>query len=104
MKLSNKRIGFVTIGATVIGLLLLFLVAHDSLSVPLESSKPVSPAPGRSPEKGSKSLSNRPADLALAREIDRVIDESDLTQARWGVFVTSLTDGRIIYSRDGDKL
>jgi len=104
MKLSNKGIGFVTIGATVIGLLSLFFVAHDSFSVPLESNKPASPAPVRGPERTSKGLSNRPADLALAREIDRVIDESELTQARWGVFVTSLNDGRIIYSRDGDRL
>jgi D-alanyl-D-alanine carboxypeptidase/D-alanyl-D-alanine-endopeptidase (penicillin-binding protein 4) len=50
------------------------------------------------------SSSNAPADLALAREIDRTIDESDLTQPRWGVFVMSLNDGRVLYSRNGDKL
>ncbi|MDX6290695.1 MAG: hypothetical protein QOH42_2494, partial [Blastocatellia bacterium] len=46
----------------------------------------------------------RPADLALAREIDRAIDTSDLTRARWGLFVTSMKDGRVLYSRNGDKL
>src|SRR5712692_1377504 len=45
-----------------------------------------------------------PKDSELAREIDRAIDESDLAQARWGVFVMSLSDGRVIYSRNGDKL
>ena len=40
----------------------------------------------------------------LAQQIDRVIDESDLTQARWGVFVMSMKDGRVLYSRNGDKL
>ncbi|MDX6497790.1 MAG: hypothetical protein QOG23_1050 [Blastocatellia bacterium] len=46
----------------------------------------------------------RPADLALAREIDRAIDTSELTRARWGLFVTSMKDGRVLYSRNGDKL
>ncbi len=45
-----------------------------------------------------------PRDSELAREIDRAIDESDLAQARWGVFVTSLSDGRVLYSHNGDKL
>src|SRR5437870_6348501 len=40
----------------------------------------------------------------LAREIDRLIDESGLAQARWGVVVKSMADGRIVYSRNGDKL
>ena len=33
-----------------------------------------------------------------------VIDSSDLTRARWGVFVTSLKDGRVLYFRNGDRL
>ena len=45
-----------------------------------------------------------PKDSELAREIDRAIDESDLAQARWGVFVMSMSDGRVLYSRNGDKL
>ncbi|HEV2905349.1 MAG TPA: D-alanyl-D-alanine carboxypeptidase, partial [Pyrinomonadaceae bacterium] len=50
------------------------------------------------------STSNAPSDLALAREIDRTIDESAAAKARWGVFVISMNDGRVIYSRNGDKL
>jgi D-alanyl-D-alanine carboxypeptidase/D-alanyl-D-alanine-endopeptidase (penicillin-binding protein 4) len=50
------------------------------------------------------SLSKQPADLTLAREIDRAIDTSDLTRARWGVFVMSMTDGRVLVARNGDKL
>src|SRR5260370_16746100 len=49
-------------------------------------------------------VSNAPPDLALAREIDRTLDESELAQARWGVFVMSMSDGRVLYSRNGDKL
>src|SRR5437764_2652926 len=45
-----------------------------------------------------------PQDSELGLEIDRVIDESDLTQARWGVFVMSMKDGRVVYSRNSDKL
>src|SRR6185436_2442573 len=41
---------------------------------------------------------------ALAKEIDRTIDESDSAHARWGVLVVSLKDGRVLYTRDGDKL
>lgn len=50
------------------------------------------------------SLSAAPVDSAFASELDRLIDESDLTQARWGVFVISMADGRIVYSRNSDKL
>jgi D-alanyl-D-alanine carboxypeptidase/D-alanyl-D-alanine-endopeptidase (penicillin-binding protein 4) len=49
-------------------------------------------------------LSKQPADVTLAREIDRAIDASDLTRARWGVFVISMKDGRVLVSRNGDKL
>src|SRR5260370_19231921 len=34
----------------------------------------------------------------------RVIDESDLTQDSWGVFVMSMNDNRIVYARNSDKL
>jgi len=55
-------------------------------------------------DRATPSVSNTPADLALARELDRTIDESAAATARWGVFVTSMNDGRVIYSRNGDKL
>src|SRR5438132_4838126 len=51
-----------------------------------------------------RSSSSLPADIKLGHEIDQVIDESEFASARWGVFVMSLRDGRILYSRDGDKL
>jgi D-alanyl-D-alanine carboxypeptidase/D-alanyl-D-alanine-endopeptidase (penicillin-binding protein 4) len=50
------------------------------------------------------SISQQPEDTALAREIDRAIDESDLARARWGIFVMSMKDGRVLYSRNGDQL
>ena len=49
-------------------------------------------------------VSSAPLDAALAQQIDRAIDESDQTQARWGVFVISMRDGRVLSSRNGDRL
>jgi serine-type D-Ala-D-Ala carboxypeptidase/endopeptidase (penicillin-binding protein 4) len=43
-------------------------------------------------------------DATLARDIDQLIDNSDSSKARWGVFVMSLSTGRVLYSRSGDKL
>jgi D-alanyl-D-alanine carboxypeptidase/D-alanyl-D-alanine-endopeptidase (penicillin-binding protein 4) len=52
----------------------------------------------------SDTISKLPSDVALAHEIDLAIDQSNQKQARWGVFVMSLNDGRVIYSRNGDGL
>jgi len=41
---------------------------------------------------------------SLAKAIDNLINESDAGRARWGVFVMSLKDSRVLYSRDADKL
>ena len=36
--------------------------------------------------------------------IDRAIDDGHLASARWGVSVISLSDGRVLYERNADKL
>jgi D-alanyl-D-alanine carboxypeptidase/D-alanyl-D-alanine-endopeptidase (penicillin-binding protein 4) len=41
--------------------------------------------------------------VELRRKIDEAIDSSGLDSARWGVFVMSLKDGRVLYARDADK-
>src|SRR5215467_10778987 len=57
------------------------------------------------PAKAEKAAVSRlSADGNLAAEIERMINESNLTQARWGVFVMSLKDGRVLCSRNGDEL
>ncbi|MFN2576194.1 MAG: D-alanyl-D-alanine carboxypeptidase/D-alanyl-D-alanine-endopeptidase [Pyrinomonadaceae bacterium] len=43
------------------------------------------------------------ADPALAELIDRALNQSDVRTASWGVFVMSLNDGGVLYSRDADK-
>ncbi len=44
-----------------------------------------------------------PSDSVLTKEIDRIIAESDSAHARWGVFIASTKDGRVLSSRDGDR-
>jgi len=100
--MNLQKTGLLAIASFALVLASVLLVERRSIGIsredratptPLTASRP--PAPG---------VSNAPADLALAREIDRAIDESDLSQARWGVFVMSMSDGRVLYSRNGDKL
>lgn len=40
----------------------------------------------------------------LAQRINSAIDESELNTARWGIYVISMSDGSMLYQRDGDKL
>jgi D-alanyl-D-alanine carboxypeptidase/D-alanyl-D-alanine-endopeptidase (penicillin-binding protein 4) len=49
-------------------------------------------------------LSKQPADVLLAQQIDEAIDSSDSTQARWGLFVMSTKDGRVLASHNSDRL
>ncbi len=67
---------------------------------PQTKEKPTSPPPAISVI--TPALTAR--DLSLAKTIDQIIDRSDLQQGRLGVFVMSLSDGRIVYSHDGDHL
>lgn len=69
-----------------------------------DKTKPATPQTPVSSEALLELASNPPADATLAQEIDRTIDEGELKNARWGVFVMSLTSGRVLYSRNGDKL
>ena len=49
-------------------------------------------------------ISEKPEDVALAGEIEKIIDKSEFSNARWGVFVVSLKNGRVLTARDGRKL
>jgi len=92
----RSHIVLILLGCAVISLSTFFVYSHLAAA----EDPPASGAPGPP----STSVSTAPADVVLAREIDRVIDESDATVARWGVFVMSLNDGRVIHSRNGDRL
>ena len=79
-----------------------FLIGQTNLVSRKETKTSATP-PTVKPS-SSDMLSKQPADVALARGIDQAIDASDLTRARWGVFVVSMKDGRVLVSRNGDKL
>jgi serine-type D-Ala-D-Ala carboxypeptidase/endopeptidase (penicillin-binding protein 4) len=86
-------------------LLVLLLIGQTNFVSQVKSQSPASPTrPAVKALASTESVSKQPQDTALAQQIDRTIDESDLAQARWGVFVMSLSDGRVLYSRNGDKL
>lgn len=49
-------------------------------------------------------ISSKPEDVALAKKIDELIETGEFANARWGVFVVSLKDGRVLAARDAQKL
>ncbi len=49
-------------------------------------------------------ISQKAEDVELAKRIDETIERSEFANARWGVFVVSLKDGRIVVGRDARKL
>lgn len=49
-------------------------------------------------------VSQRAEDVATCAEINEKIEKSRFSNARWGVFAVSLTDGRVVCSLDGRKL
>jgi D-alanyl-D-alanine carboxypeptidase/D-alanyl-D-alanine-endopeptidase (penicillin-binding protein 4) len=96
-------------------LLILTFAASRSLIEGRTQKAATASAPARerkADEKNSPSPATKPAaravqdssiDTELAGEINRLIDESEFAHARWGVFVTSMRDGRVLYSRNGDR-
>jgi len=60
--------------------------------------------PAEKAEKESASTSAGAFDAALGRDIDALVSQGDSAKARWGIFVLSLKDSRVLYSRDGDRL
>ena len=88
--------------AAVLGVVLttLFLLSYYPVGFAREEKRAPKSAPTAARE--NDKVSTAPDDTSLAREIDRIIGESNVP-ARWGVFVVSQKDGRILYSRDADK-
>src|SRR5438445_344700 len=97
--MTFRKTALLAIGSLAIVFAAILFLARASVGVDRKS-----PAPSPPREKTGTVVSNSPADLALTRDIDRTIDESDLTQPRWGVFVMSMNDGRVVYARNSDKL
>ncbi len=49
-------------------------------------------------------ISTRAEDAALCGKINQTVEQSEYANARWGVFVVSLKDGRIVCGRDARQL
>lgn len=85
-----------------LGLIILFVFAVERLPARLssqEAAQPEAAAAGKSDARISPSSSV----AELARKIDEAIEGSEFRAARWGVYVLSLRDGRVIYARDAER-
>jgi serine-type D-Ala-D-Ala carboxypeptidase/endopeptidase (penicillin-binding protein 4) len=91
---------------------LLFVLAGERLSARLSSQDAAVAArqqqqPQRPPEAAAASsqaqVSNSSSAVELGRKIDATIEQSTFAGARWGVYVLSLRDGRVVYARDAQK-
>jgi serine-type D-Ala-D-Ala carboxypeptidase/endopeptidase (penicillin-binding protein 4) len=78
---------------TVVALMCVRLMGGQTSRKEAPAAKPVNEAAAKP--------SNEPA---LAAAIDRVLNDADAGSGRFGVFVMSLKDGRVLYARDSDKL
>lgn len=68
------------------------------------SSDVLAAASSSPPSRAPFVVANTRAAIELQRSLDRLLDESNQTSARWGVFVASLRDNRILYARNADRL
>lgn len=95
---------FTTTRGLPVKILLVIFVASVSLLLlrPLVASKGKDKEQPTQQAVPKKSSAAEPADLA--RRIDSAINESDLSVARWGISVISMSDGSTVYERNGDKL
>ena len=48
-------------------------------------------------------VSNNAKDVELARLVDEIIEKSEFRNSHWGVFVSSLKDGRVLVARNAQK-
>jgi serine-type D-Ala-D-Ala carboxypeptidase/endopeptidase (penicillin-binding protein 4) len=92
-------------------LALLILIAFFSVRLfggqTRRKQTPTKAAPAAKPKTESDQSAaskNAPVEASLANAIDGLLKDSDAGRARWGVFVMSLKDSRVLYSRDADKL
>jgi D-alanyl-D-alanine carboxypeptidase/D-alanyl-D-alanine-endopeptidase (penicillin-binding protein 4) len=84
-------------------LLVIFLcVASLVLLRPLVASKGKDKEAQKAPVVSPKAVAAGSGELA--KRLDAAIDQSELGDARWGVYVASMTDESIVYQRNSDKL
>ena len=96
--ISARR--FLVVLTATAGLFAVLLLATRASNAPQPAKSEAAPSVAASKASASRS----PSDSALTKEIDRIIAEGDSAHARWGVFIASTKDGRVLSSRDGDRL
>src|SRR6476620_2681025 len=96
--MKPKHAGAVTAALLTICLAAVFIFVHQPNSLAREDKQTA--RKDASPN-SSAAITNDPN---LAREIDRIFNENDLQRARFGVFVMSPQDGRVLYARNADQL
>ena len=82
---------------------LLILLVFAAERLPASLSRQDAPARADTVEAGAKTGAASRSAAELGRKIDEAIAGSDFAAARWGVFVVSLRDGRVLYARDAQR-
>jgi D-alanyl-D-alanine carboxypeptidase/D-alanyl-D-alanine-endopeptidase (penicillin-binding protein 4) len=93
-------------------LLVFFAACHYNSTVQQTGQQTSPPAPDGQVELPAGNIqlppqleiSTQPKDIALAQKINGLIDNSEFSNARWGVIVLSLKDGRVLAAREAQKL
>lgn len=86
-------------------LLLTFVVAATTRALRTREGQTEESASATSTKRSPAAAATESStDPGLGQLIDRAIDTSESSSARWGVSVVSLKDGRVLYARNADKL
>src|SRR5258708_5348458 len=84
------------------GFLFVLLVLTAGCSATQHSSIDAPPVGESSPVIDAGSPPSINTDRDLATTLDQLLTRSDFSQARWGVALISLRDGKLIYQHNGD--
>ncbi len=101
-KMSGKQ-RIVAVGGVLAALVMLSVFIVRPLMMSQASDQTQSETP-KATVMESKGASNSSAAGLLGEQINRAIDESELSAARWGVHIVSLKNGDVLFQRNGDKL
>lgn len=91
----------VTLSSLIVGILFVAFFAFRTIVIEPETALGVE-GPGSAAR--TATTSSRVSENELANRINRLIEESPMASARWGISVISLADGSTLYSRDADRL
>lgn len=99
---GRKASTLVTSGALI--LLFLFVFAAERLPARLSrQSTGAQAVAGEARAKSAAQVSTSRSAQELGRKIEETIEGSEFRAARWGVYMLSLRDGRVVYARDAER-